>query len=639
MRVAIFYDRKGWAWWNKSHEIKKHLSSDIQMDIISVDERFDPRAYDLFLLFDGYLIEQLPYIPRNKVIVGCSNARLMSDAIRIADQYDCLALYANNAPVLDAYRDRANLYCCQNGVDTELFCVPEKKTDAFIACWVGNTKNIANKGLDLIQEACRSTATPLIALDVYACEHDASALWKHEQIRDNIYNNAAFYVCASEFEGTPNPALEAMACGLPVITTPVGNMPELIIDGYNGFLVERYSQSITAAMGKLRQSNWQQMGLNARKSIEDGWSWAHQANKYERMFREQHRRYMQEKQSLEEHTPTPAVTVVLSSLNSAAVMESCLKAFLHQTISAQKFEIIVISNVTDSSWSGVISRNNSYQNVTAIFDNEMSFGQLRNAALERARSSLVLFYDDLFQPAPEYIEVLLKSCHALQEETDITVFDLRPSVLPVYNIVTEAWFKGDRAPLCFSGERRQPDICKISTGIYACKLSIFKQGQFATEVDSDFVDLEFAIRVGEKIPLKLHSFKQASSFLSANLNLMSILIAAYREGRLKTRMSQISKSVALSEWIDSLPKVSQFDFETMEQLVNCIAEFDRSASKITADLNITISGQVLAGEQALRSIVELCLAYFNALGRKDELEGTSVGFIPSILSDKLTAGA
>lgn len=53
-----------------------------------------------------------------------------------------------------------------------------------------------------------------------------------------VYRSADIAVLTSDWEGSPNVLLEAMACGLPVVATRVGGIPEIVPDGQAGFLVE-----------------------------------------------------------------------------------------------------------------------------------------------------------------------------------------------------------------------------------------------------------------------------------------------------------------------------------------------------------------------------------------------------------------
>ena len=55
----------------------------------------------------------------------------------------------------------------------------------------------------------------------------------------NVYKSADIYLLSSDYEGMPNALAEAMACGLPCISTNCKTGPrDLIDDGKNGFLVE-----------------------------------------------------------------------------------------------------------------------------------------------------------------------------------------------------------------------------------------------------------------------------------------------------------------------------------------------------------------------------------------------------------------
>lgn len=67
-------------------------------------------------------------------------------------------------------------------------------------------------------------------------------------VRDHI-KQADVFVLPTYFEGFPNALLEALALGLPAISTPVGAIPDSLEDGVNGFLIEpRNTRQLADAM-------------------------------------------------------------------------------------------------------------------------------------------------------------------------------------------------------------------------------------------------------------------------------------------------------------------------------------------------------------------------------------------------------
>ncbi len=67
-----------------------------------------------------------------------------------------------------------------------------------------------------------------------------------------LYPLADICVLASDFEGTPNVLLEAMACGLPVVATKVGGVPQIVQHGETGFLCGRNDlDGLVAALARL----------------------------------------------------------------------------------------------------------------------------------------------------------------------------------------------------------------------------------------------------------------------------------------------------------------------------------------------------------------------------------------------------
>jgi glycosyltransferase involved in cell wall biosynthesis len=85
-----------------------------------------------------------------------------------------------------------------------------------------------------------------------------------------VYREADVLVLTSDWEGTPNVVLEAMACALPVVATAVGGVPEIVLDEDTGFLVPPGDDfALDQALRRLIELSGlrRQMGAHAREYV------------------------------------------------------------------------------------------------------------------------------------------------------------------------------------------------------------------------------------------------------------------------------------------------------------------------------------------------------------------------------------
>lgn len=86
----------------------------------------------------------------------------------------------------------------------------------------------------------------------------------------DLIRASGMLVCASLSEGGPRTTLEAMACGIPVVTTPVGTMPDMIIPRVNGCLTGFDAASLAAEITFLfdHPAEAKRIGTEGRKAVQ-----------------------------------------------------------------------------------------------------------------------------------------------------------------------------------------------------------------------------------------------------------------------------------------------------------------------------------------------------------------------------------
>ena len=194
----------------------------------------------------------------------------------------------DNAVELGMSRDR--LHFLPNVVDTHQFqpaqvrdgsrvrvltigrMVRQKRFDRFLRVFAAaRRRSTANLQGILVGDGPRREVLETDSIDL-SIPDDSIVFQGLKSDVAQFYHRADLLLLTSDWEGTPNVVLEAMACGLPVIATRVGGVANLVQDGESGYLFSpRDEEGLIRALCRLAEDEKHRVecGATARRFVEE----------------------------------------------------------------------------------------------------------------------------------------------------------------------------------------------------------------------------------------------------------------------------------------------------------------------------------------------------------------------------------
>jgi len=289
------------------------------------------QAYGLPLVVTVHSLEPLRPWKREQLGGGYDvSAWVERQALEQADAVIAVSA-ASRQDVLDNFAaDPARVHVVHNGIDTRTFA-PDRGTDSLtrfgidvIAPYVLFVGRITRqKGITILIEAiphldarigvvlaAGQADTPELAAEVEQGVAEARAAAPHRQIHwipehldrptvRQLYSHAAVFACPSVYEPFGITNLEAMACGVPVVATRVGGIPEVVVHGRTGLLVDppddpmapggtdRVARDLAAAINALVADPARRaaMGEAGRQQAVEQFSWSAVATRTLEVYR------------------------------------------------------------------------------------------------------------------------------------------------------------------------------------------------------------------------------------------------------------------------------------------------------------------------------------------------------------------
>jgi teichuronic acid biosynthesis glycosyltransferase TuaC len=208
------------------------------------------------------------FVGRPSVITFCGGDLLSGQSVNLARQY--FGFFLSNLGALGARhticvseglrqalwwrKDRAVVI--PDGIDLEFFSPGEQSEARKELGWDPRHHIIIfNEGNDPITKGLDLAKAAFDQVRIHIPTAELRVISNVEPKQMPLYYRAAdVLLSASKTEGSPNVVKEALACNLPVVSTPVGDVPERLAGVYPSAIVPRDANQIAGALIKILTS-------------------------------------------------------------------------------------------------------------------------------------------------------------------------------------------------------------------------------------------------------------------------------------------------------------------------------------------------------------------------------------------------
>jgi O-antigen biosynthesis protein len=337
-RIALIVDIKEWAFHNIAKNVETHLSEKYNFTIYFQADFMGEKWLDLFVILfqEKYDMIMCFWRPIYKHLFSQENSdylknkfdiqpetfeQFLNETILLTGVYDHLFLnpkdiidhqdifsnhvdgYFVSSHKLKGTYDSIDSYnkphsVIQDGVDIEKFyrlpgATFSDPSAPLVVGWAGNSKwGMATDGIDHkgFETIIKPAVSELLAEGysiklIYADRHEPETHVPRSEM-NNFYNSLDLYICASDIEGTPNPVLESMACGIGVISTDVGIVKEVLGKEQHKFILEERTKDClkNKLITLINDRSILKMLAKENNIRINTWTWKSKCEKFERFF-------------------------------------------------------------------------------------------------------------------------------------------------------------------------------------------------------------------------------------------------------------------------------------------------------------------------------------------------------------------